>query len=46
MEATQCHTCGHEESAHLESGPNGTPWCRRCYGHPFLHRRKDHGYEG
>ncbi len=45
MEETRCIHCGHAEAVHLESGPNGTPWCRLCYAHPYLHKRKDHTFE-
>jgi hypothetical protein len=39
-----CAQCGHPEEAHLMSGPNATPWCRLCYGHPIQHRKRDHEY--
>ena len=44
MDETRCHHCGHEAEVHLESGPNGAPWCRRCYAHPELHKRRNHEF--
>lgn len=44
MEEALCSRCGHEESVHIESGPNGTPWCRLCYGHPQFHKQRDHAF--
>ncbi|MBX7110734.1 MAG: hypothetical protein K1X87_02670 [Dehalococcoidia bacterium] len=45
MEESRCQRCGHREAAHLESGPEGNPWCRLCYGHQQLHRARNHAFE-
>lgn len=40
-----CKRCGHDAAHHIESGPNGAPWCRGCYGNPQLHKRRNHEFE-